>query len=36
MVTQRPGASRSLTVSPGDAQPLGDAVQRLLDALQPS
>jgi hypothetical protein len=36
MVTHRPDSSRSLTVSPGDAQRLGDAVQRLLDALQPS
>ena len=35
-VAHRSDASRSLTVSPGDAQRLGDAVQRLLDALQPS
>lgn len=36
MVTYRPDASKSLTVRPGDAQRLGDAVQRLLDGLQPS
>ncbi|HEX4103653.1 MAG TPA: ESX secretion-associated protein EspG [Pseudonocardiaceae bacterium] len=35
-VRHRPDASRSLTVSPGDAQRLGDAVQQRLDALQPS
>jgi hypothetical protein len=36
MVTYRPDASRKLTVRPGDAHRLGDAVQRLLDGLQPS
>lgn len=36
MVTNQPDASRSLTVRPGDAHRLGDAVQRLLDGLQPS
>ncbi|MDQ2884130.1 MAG: ESX secretion-associated protein EspG [Actinomycetota bacterium] len=35
-VSQRTQASRSLTVSPCDAPRLGDEVQRLLDALQPS
>ncbi len=35
-VSHRPDASTSLTVSPGDAQRLADAVQRLLDALHPS
>ena len=35
-VTNQPDASTSLTVRPGDAHRLGDAVQRLLDGLQPS